>query len=416
MNLFKTGFINAAAVLARAVTSIILNKLSALALGPQGFVVFGNFQTLISLLQGIGNGVIYTGSTKLLAEREIDSQFSAVIVKTAIYMSLIGGGGGLLLLLIAKRLIIDVSCLGGADCSNATSILILFLPAIFLVATFTGYFNGSGHIAHLVAGNVIASMLALSIGVFFIQHYGAEGTFLAVLGTAVVPIIVYPVFLLKTKGLIRDIYAVKPSFHIAKRILPYLYSALGSAIIPALSLIFIRSTLTSELGETAAGTWQALWRFSELYIAPLTSTLSVYFLPRFSSLATKSQVRSEFGKSLLILLGIMMIISSTIIYLDEWLISVVFSSAFNGVVALLPLQLIGDFLKIAGWLMGFLMLAKGRSGIYLVAELVFAAFFCGVTVYLIPSSGIQAAPIAYIAAYSAYFSFSYISMRMLRHI
>jgi PST family polysaccharide transporter len=65
-------------------------------------------------------------------------------------------------------------------------------------------------------------------------------------------------------------------------------------------------------------------------------------------------------------------------------------------------QLLGDLLKIPGWAFGFVLLARGDRGVYVLVELLFALVYGGATFLLVPRLGLDGAGIAYLAAYLVY--------------
>ena len=50
MTLVKTGFLNAIAVAIRILSSIVLNKILAIYVGPSGYAIIGQFQNLVTML------------------------------------------------------------------------------------------------------------------------------------------------------------------------------------------------------------------------------------------------------------------------------------------------------------------------------------------------------------------------------
>ena len=57
---------------------------------------------------------------------------------------------------------------------------------------------------------------------------------------------------------------------------------LTSALTVPVTFMLIRNYLATNLGLTAAGYWQASWKISEIYLMLVTTTLSVYYLPRLA--------------------------------------------------------------------------------------------------------------------------------------
>jgi PST family polysaccharide transporter len=80
---------------------------------------------------------------------------------------------------------------------------------------------------------------------------------------------------------------------VAKNFAKYTAMALTTAATVPLSHIMIRNHLGQTLGWEAAGYWEAMWRLSGAYLLLVTTTLSVYYLPRLSEIKGKDQIRKE---------------------------------------------------------------------------------------------------------------------------
>ena len=68
MTLLGTSFFSALAVLTKLATSLYLNKILAVYVGPAGYGVIGQFQSLVSMVTTFASGAVNTGVTKYTAE------------------------------------------------------------------------------------------------------------------------------------------------------------------------------------------------------------------------------------------------------------------------------------------------------------------------------------------------------------
>ena len=69
LGLARTSLLNGAAVATRLVVGLALNKVLAVYIGPAGFGVIGQFQSLVAMLGALAGGAFGNGVTKLTAER-----------------------------------------------------------------------------------------------------------------------------------------------------------------------------------------------------------------------------------------------------------------------------------------------------------------------------------------------------------
>ncbi len=69
--------------------------------------------------------------------------------------------------------------------------------------------------------------------------------------------------------------------------------AATTAVVSPLSQILVRSTLVDRFALTYAGYWDAMWRISALYLTLVTTTLSLYYLPRIAEIPRWPEMRRE---------------------------------------------------------------------------------------------------------------------------
>lgn len=134
----------------------------------------------------------------------------------------------------------------------------------------------------------------------------------------------------------------------------------------------------------------------------VTTTLSVYYLPRLAELKTGKDIRREILEGYKVILPMAVACASLIYLTRDYVIQILFSDEFRYIEVLFFWQLIGDTLKIASWLMAFVMLAKAMVKLYIITELVFSALFYGLIFKLTPLLGLEATAISHAIVYLFY--------------
>jgi Na+-driven multidrug efflux pump len=79
-------------------------------------------------------------------------------------------------------------------------------------------------------------------------------------------------------------------------------------------------------------------------------------------------------------------------------VHLVFSSGFDAVVDLLPLQLLGDVLKTAAWILSMALVGTLRTRWFITVLCAYALVFCGMSWQLVPALGTAGAQWGYVAA------------------
>ena len=120
MNLVKTSLLNGLAVITKVATALALNKVLAIYVGPAGYAVIGQFQSLLAMVFTFASGGVNTGVTKYTAEfhaapqKQQDSDFNQLAVRVRVYgavgdLSQVFGG-----LDVGRHAVLGCHCLAGS--------------------------------------------------------------------------------------------------------------------------------------------------------------------------------------------------------------------------------------------------------------------------------------------------------------
>lgn len=401
MNLFKTSALNGVAVLIKTVTMFILNKVLAVYVGPSGYAVIGQFQNFIQIVTSFSGGAINTAVIKYTAEYYEDENRQIAIWKTAgsivfLFSIIIA----ILILILQRPLSFYIF-----QTEDFQSVFVWF--AIFLLffnfnALFLAILNGKKEILKLVVANIVGSLFSLAItGILTIkfQLYGALVALSIYQSTAflVTLILCYRSDWFKLKYLFGR---VNPD--IAKKFAGFALMALTGALCVPLSQILIRTYITGEFGIEYAGYWEAMVRLSGAYLMLVTTTLSVYYLPRLSELSAISDIKKEVYLGYKFIFPIAIIGGALMFLLKDWIIGLLFTDAFLPMRELFLWQMVGDSLKIGSWILSFVMASKAMIKLFIFTEIIFSAMLIGFTYIFSQFFGFEGVSIAYSVNYALY--------------
>jgi O-antigen/teichoic acid export membrane protein len=186
---------------------------------------------------------------------------------------------------------------------------------------------------------------------------------------------------------------------IARQVLGFFPMLVVNGVLPALTLILVRDQLAGQLSLEAAGLWQASWRLSEACQALVVASVSLHFMPGMGERARDPEALRRY---LLRTLGGACAVSA-LLAVALWLgrepaVHLVFSAGFEGVIDLLPLQLLGDVLKTAAWILSMALVGTLRTAWFITALAAYALTFIILSWQLVPVLGTAGAQWAYVAA------------------
>jgi PST family polysaccharide transporter len=404
MTLIKTSLINGIAVIIKTITRLVLNKILAIYVGPTGYAALGQFQNAVQMITTFASGAINTGVTKYTAEYYDDEVKQQAVWRTAGTIALCGSLVTALLVFGFNRrlayLFLNNEKMGGVFIWFAAT-LILFVFNTLLLAIL----NGKKEIKRYVIANISGSLFSLIITSILVVQMGLYGALVALaiyqsLTFFVTLILTYKSSWFKLKYLFGHI-----DKQIAINLTKYTAMAIVSAVCVPLSHILIRNHLGLHLGWENAGYWEAMWRLSGAYLMLITTTLSVYFLPKFSELHDPNAIRQELIQGFVYIIPFTAISGLVIFIFRVFIIRLLFSPEFAPMEQLFAWQMAGDTLKIASFIIGYLFISKARYKLFIFIEVYFPFQFYSMLIYFVNIYGLKGAVFSYFLNYLICFLF-----------
>lgn len=402
LTLIKTSLLNAIAVAVRMLTLLGINKILAIYVGPAGYAALGQFQNAVHMIGTLASGAVNTGVTKYTAEYQEDEVRQRKVWQTAGTIALIGS------ILLGSLIFLFKEYLAQYFLNDANlSVVFSWFSITLIFFVFNTFFlailNGKKAISLYVIANISGSVLALFITTLMVINWGLSG---ALISLAVYQSLAFfaTLFLcLKTQWFHWGEFIGRIDPLVAKNLGKYAAMAITTAATVPISHIAIRNHLGSNLGWIAAGYWEAMWRLSGAYLMLVSTTLSIYYLPKLAQLKTKSEILEEILSGYKLILPVAVVCALLVYLLRDFIILTLFSTDFKPMEQLFFWQLIGDMLKIASWLFAFVMLSKSMTFEYILSEILSGLVFYGLVVHFSNSIGLEGVVIAHAVNYALYF-------------
>jgi PST family polysaccharide transporter len=401
MSLVKTSLLNGIAVIVKVASALVLNKILAVYVGPAGYAIIGQFQNAVSIVVNLAGGVVATGVTKATAQHFDDEAKQHAVWQTAIRLSLTASIiAALVLLLIGDSL--AQWLLHRADMSSVFVWLALTLPAMATNNLLLAIVNGKKEVGIYVMANIVGSLTSMAVVGLLAFNFGLYGTLVAF---TISPAIV----LLSTAAIVvrRDWFKTRFLWGQINRTALSELSGFGimgltSALATPITFMLIRDHLSTVLGLTAAGYWQASWKISEIYLMLVTTTLSVYYLPRLAEIRTASELKAEIIKVYRFVMPIVGVGALSIYLLREFIIKVLFTPDFLPMQELFLWQLLGDVVKIGSWILAYIMLGRSMVKHFVFTEISFSISFILLSWIFVSFFGLTGVAIGYAINYCLY--------------
>lgn len=404
MSLKSTVLLNGVSVVFRLISSLIVNKILAIYIGPSGYAVIGQFQNLVSIVVSLSGGIISAGVIKATAQNFSDPLKQQQIWKTALRLSLIVSvltGGSLLLL----QSWIERFFLLYDDLSLIFTCLALSVPTIAINNVLLAIINGKKEVTTFVVSNILTSSFSLVVTACLVIYFELLG---AMISYTVVPVLT----LLATAFLINrkewfSLDKVWGSIELSSlhELKGYAFMGITSALAVPITHTLIRNLIVEDIGLEEAGYWQAMWRISSIYLMLITTTMGLYYLPRIAEIDTASEMKSEIVKVSLFVIPITIIGALAIFIMRDYVISVLFTESFYLMRNLFAWQLLGDVLKVVAWILGYVLLGRAMTKLFVISEILSSVLFYTAAKFFIDNFGLQGVSIAHAVNYLLFLLF-----------
>ena len=401
MTLIKTSLLNGIAVVIKMLTLLGLNKILAIYVGPAGYAALGQFQNAVQIISTFASGALKTGVTKYTAEYNEDEQSQHKVWRTAGTLAVIGSITTAILVSTFNKPLaawfLNDDSLGSVFIWFSATLLLFVFNTLLLAIL-----NGKKEIHRYVLANIAGSVFSLMVTGIMVIEFGLYGALVALAIHQSLAFFVTISLAYKTPWFRFRYLFGELDRQTAKNLLKYTAMALSSAACIPVSHILIRNYLGENLGWASAGQWEAMWRLSAAYLMLVTTTLSVYYLPRLSELKKTSDIRREIIQGYKIILPLAIVCGFAIYLLRDFIIRLLFSVEFLPMESLFAWQLVGDTLKIGGWILAYLMLSKAMIQLFITSEVVFSASFYGLTIVFTNRFGLEGVSMAHSVNYFLY--------------
>ncbi|MGY5352417.1 O-antigen translocase [Wenyingzhuangia sp. IMCC45533] len=369
--LVKVFTLNGISVLIKMIVSFLSAKLYAIFLGPEGFAIMGNFKNFSASIKTFSTIGFDNGIVSLVSKAKENHQALQKIYATAFYSRLIGSMFISIILFLLPNYINTLLFEG----QNIKTVIYLFatvLPFYAINNLLLSILNGLGRFNKLIFINILSTIVGFIILIPSVFYLKTNGVFYYLSIVESIIIVVTLLFLRNEKV----VFSIKNfDQKIIYKLLSFSLMTLTSAIIVPGSNLFIRDLIIENLSTLQAGYWESLNVISGYYMLIITSTISIYYLPKISRVKTIKGFNKEY-KNYLKVFGSGFVLMGIIIFgFRNSIISLILTKEFQPVSDLLIYQLTADFFKLVVLFFGYKMIADRDVKRYIIVEVLFYAVY-----------------------------------------
>lgn len=381
-DLIKVSFLNAIAVFIKMIAAFVSMKAIAILSkdfpggGPAAIALVGQLNNFTTILLSVCNGGITTGMTRYVAEYSNSPKKNQLFLGTGFWITtVLSGLTGLILILGAgywSEIILKstqfklVFYVFGAT-------IVMYAYNTLLIAVI----NGFKEYKKYVIANVMGSIVGLLFTIILSYRFGTYGALIALVTYQSVVFLLTLPLVRKSNWFHVGNFTKKFSKLAVARLSHYSLMAIVTAAVMPVAQLVIRNYIIAHSKVTGiggnlnqAGLWESINRVSNMYLMVFATSLGVYYLPRLTELKTQKELRQEVFSVYKLVIPFLAFFSLALYFGRTIIIHVLFTGQFEGMDNLFAFQLLGDFVKMSGWILAYIMTAKSMTRTFITMEFV----------------------------------------------
>lgn len=396
-DLVKVSALNGIATLIRMMTGFISVKVVASTIGPAGIALLGQLTNFSNMMLTICAGGMNTGMTKHIAQYGNSEKKQSLFLSTGLRIT------AFLSVLCGATLIIGAGYFSRTILRDTqyTYVFYIFGATIILYA-FNGLLvavlNGFREFKKYVSVNIIGSLTGLLFSVILALNFGIPGALIAAVTYQSIVFFVTLFLVTSSKWFSWHLFSFGFSKTAAIRLGKFALMTLVSVIAINQSQLIVRGYIAKTSLDNA-GLWEGVNRISTIYLQIITTSLSVYYLPKLAGLKTKNEIRKEIFSVYKLVVPFLILASLAIFFFRSTIINILFTEKFQGMESLFAFQLLGDFFKMITWVLGYVLLAKAMTKTFIIVEIVSCSLFALLSIFFIDLYGTIGATIGYACSF-----------------
>ncbi len=410
MNIVRAGAYSAVAAAARLVAGLLVVKLVALFAGPEGVGKMGQFMSMMSLLAVVAGGGIASGVTKYVAEYRDNPSRLESLARSGLSFSLATSVVvGALSVIFSKEL--SRLLLGDASYESLIWVLSVAQCMIALHNYLVAIINGFMDVRRVAMIHVAGGAFSVAITAVLAWRYQLYGALMALVVGQAALIFVSATMAWRSGYLRRSFLRLGKDVEMINRLLRFSVMTITSALLAPIVQIWVRNYLAEGFSWQEVGYWQAVSKISEAYLLFITMAISMYYLPKLSSIQEGAAFRAELKHAFRVIMPVVVVMASGLYLLRDWALLILFNADFASASELFLPQLFGDVVKIAAFLQSYIMIAKALTKLFLFSELLFSFTYVVLVNVLVTHYGLIGAIYAFSANYLLYWVFTFLVAR-----
>lgn len=352
--------------------SVIKTKVVTIIIGPAGFGILGLFTATVKLILDFTKVGLDKSAVKELAEYDTledktkRNEFIYVLNRV---VWITGGLGALLTIIFSKFL--SVKTFG--DSSYTFGFIWLALAVLFsqLSSGRMAILQGTRQLKQLAKANLLSSFLGLMVSVPLYLLFEISGIVPAIIITYLVSFLVFYLFS-KTSNTHHFEMPFKTLLNKSKAMLTLGFTLSFTSLILTLTLWLIQIFIRDLGGLEQVGYYAAGMLIINAYVGMIFNAMATDYFPRLSAInkdnnAIQKVVNEQAEIAILLITPII----TLFLLFKELIIQILYTPSFLVITGIVTFGILGTLFKAVSFSLGYVIIAKGHSKVYIKTAIVF---------------------------------------------
>ncbi|WP_375238703.1 oligosaccharide flippase family protein [Aurantibacter sp.] len=380
--------------------SVIRSKVIVLIIGPKGLGIISLLQTTLNLVNGITSFGLDKSSVKDIAyanetANSLNVSETISVLKKMVWFTALFGA---FLMIITSSLLSELAF---KNKDYTLAIIWISLALIFRQLTSANFaiLQGFRKLKYIAKANLISNFIGLIISIPLYYFFKIEAIVPTIILTSFLSYIVAIYFSKKTPTqTIRVTF--KEAFVQGKSMTQLGFSMSISTMLGLLGMYLLQIYISSTGGVNQIGLYMAGYVILNTYVGLIFNAMSTDYYPKLAAINNNNKkmqyaMYQQSYMSLLILLPIVIAFLS----LTPFIVRILYSVEFLSIIPLLKWGILGMILKAVSFSIGYIIIAKGDSKVFVKTAIMFNVLLLGLNVLGYYLGGLEGLGISFLIYY-----------------
>lgn len=397
---FKATSLFSGVQFVKIIAAILRSKFAAIFIGPVGIGILGVLNSTLNLISGITKLGLDTSSIKeiALANKEENKNKVSKLIYILRRLLWVTGVFGTIITIVCSPILSEIAF----ESKEFTFSFIWISIAVLLRQLTIGdiaVLQGLRILRKLAKVNLVSSLFSVLIAIPLYYFFGIDGIVPTIILTALFAYLIarYYTYSIKTENTHLPLKEVlsngKPMIKLGITL------SVGSMITLIVAYI-MQVYITNYGGLTEVGYYNAAIVIINSYVGLIFKAMSKDYFPRLSeNINSDRAIRKNVTQQAMVAVLLITPIIVIFLALEPYIIQILYTKEFLPIHAFLSLAILGTLFKAVSWSMGYVIIAKGDSNVFIKTAIGFNLLLLAMNIYGYSSSGLFGLGLSFLIYY-----------------